>query len=71
MLTDCGDARVPIYVSFSMPWLGAMYLTNGYDIPNIEGFELLPYVEYLAPKLNGELLTHQARINKEKLEKLV
>lgn len=36
MLTDCGDARVPIYVSFSMPWLGAMYLTNGYDIPNID-----------------------------------
>ncbi len=36
MLADCGDARVPIYVSFSMPWLGAMYLTNGYDIPNID-----------------------------------
>ncbi len=36
MLADCGDARVPIYVSFSMPWLGAMYLTNGYDIPNLD-----------------------------------
>ena len=36
MVADCGDARVPIYVSFSMPWLGAMYLTNGYDIPNID-----------------------------------
>jgi carbon-monoxide dehydrogenase large subunit len=36
MITDCGDARVPIYVSFSMPWLGAMYLTNGYEIPAID-----------------------------------
>lgn len=36
MICDCGDARVPIYVSFSMPWLGAMYLTNGYDIPNLD-----------------------------------
>lgn len=36
MVADCGSAQVPIYVSFSMPWLGAMYLTNGYDIPNID-----------------------------------
>ena len=36
ILANCGDARVPIYVGFSMPWLGAMYLTNGYDIPNID-----------------------------------
>jgi carbon-monoxide dehydrogenase large subunit len=36
IVADCGDARVPIYCSFSMPWLGAMYLTNGYDIPNID-----------------------------------
>jgi len=36
MLADCGDARVPIYVSFSMPWLGAMYMTNGYTIQNID-----------------------------------
>jgi carbon-monoxide dehydrogenase large subunit len=36
IVTDCGDARVPIYVSFSMPWLGMMYLTNAYDIPNVD-----------------------------------
>ncbi len=36
ILTDCGDARVPIYVSFSMPWLGMMYLTNAYDIPSVD-----------------------------------
>lgn len=35
IVVDCGDARVPIYVSFSMPWLGMMYLTNGYDVPNV------------------------------------
>ena len=47
ILVDCGDARVPIYVSFSMPWLGAMYLTNGYDIPNLE-FDLTCVVTHKA-----------------------
>jgi carbon-monoxide dehydrogenase large subunit len=36
IVTDCGDARVPIYVSFSMPWLGMMYLTNAFDIPSVD-----------------------------------
>lgn len=27
-----------------------------YNIPNIDGFELLPYVEYMAPLLKEELL---------------
>jgi carbon-monoxide dehydrogenase large subunit len=36
MLANCGDARVPIYVSFAMPWLGMMYLTNAYAIPNLD-----------------------------------
>ncbi len=35
-----------------------------YDIPNVDGFELLPYVEYLAPKLDSKLLSHQKKVNK-------
>ena len=38
-----------------------------YDIPNIDGFELSPYVEYLAPKINGKLLNHQRNVNLHKL----
>lgn len=34
-----------------------------YDIPNLEGFELQPYVEYLAPKLSRDLLQIQTKIN--------
>ena len=41
-----------------------------YDIPNIDGFELLPYVEYNAPLLEGKLLNHQSRVNRELLEKM-
>ena len=36
ILADCGDARTAIYVGFAMPYLGAMYLINGYDIPNVD-----------------------------------
>ena len=36
ILADCGDARTAIYVGFAMPFLGAMYLINGYDIPNVD-----------------------------------
>ena len=36
MLANCGDARVPIYVSFAMPWLGMMYVPNGYTIPLVD-----------------------------------
>jgi aerobic carbon-monoxide dehydrogenase large subunit len=36
MLANCGDARVPIYVSFAMPWLGMMYVPNGYAIPLVD-----------------------------------
>ncbi len=36
MVANCGDARVPIYVSFAMPWLGMMYLPNGYTIPCVD-----------------------------------
>ncbi|HMM77111.1 MAG TPA: xanthine dehydrogenase family protein molybdopterin-binding subunit [Gammaproteobacteria bacterium] len=36
MYANCGDARVPIYIGIAMPWLGMMYLTNAYDIPNID-----------------------------------
>ena len=36
MIANCGDARIPIYVSFAMPWLGMMYLPNGYVIPNVD-----------------------------------
>ena len=39
-----------------------------YDIPNIDDFELLPYVEYLAPQLDAKLLNHQSAVNKELLE---
>ena len=38
-----------------------------YDIPNIEGFELSPYVEYLAPKVKVELLGHQKKVNEDKI----
>ena len=41
-----------------------------YDIPNIDGFELLPYVEYLAPLLDEALLTHQAKANRDKLQSI-
>lgn len=36
ILADCGDARTAIYVGFAMPFLGAMYLINGYDVPNVD-----------------------------------
>jgi carbon-monoxide dehydrogenase large subunit len=36
ILADCGDARTAIYVGFAMPFLGAMYLINGYDIPVVD-----------------------------------
>lgn len=39
-----------------------------YDIPNIDGFELKPYVEFLAPKLKSELLIHQQTVNKKKIQ---
>jgi len=39
-----------------------------YEIPNIEGFELKPYVEYLAPKLEGASLSHQQSVNKGKVK---
>ncbi len=38
-----------------------------YDIPNIEGFELKPYVEYLAPKVKVDLLGHQKKVNEAKI----
>jgi hypothetical protein len=31
---------------------------------------LKPYVEYLAPKLDNELLSHQKRVNEEKFSKM-
>ncbi len=36
ILADCGDARTAIYVGFAMPFLGAMYLINGYDVPVVD-----------------------------------
>jgi carbon-monoxide dehydrogenase large subunit len=36
ILADCGDARTAIYVGFAMPFLGAMYLINGYNIPVVD-----------------------------------
>lgn len=41
-----------------------------YDIPNIDGFELLPYVEYMAPLLDETLLSHQKRVNQEKIQRI-
>lgn len=41
-----------------------------YNIPNIDGFELLPYVEYMAPKLTGDLLKHQQQVNQKKIQEL-
>lgn len=41
-----------------------------YDIPNIEGFELSPYVEYLAPKVKVELLGYQKMVNEDKLAQI-
>lgn len=36
IIADCGDARTGIYVGFAMPFLGAMYLVNGYDIKTVD-----------------------------------
>jgi hypothetical protein len=41
-----------------------------YDIPNVDGFELLPYVEYLCPLLDPKLLNHQQKVNRENIKKL-
>ena len=38
-----------------------------YDIPNLEGFELKPYVEYNAPKIPEELQNHQQKANQLKM----
>lgn len=35
MIADNGDGRIGVYLGFVMPWLGAAYLTNAYDIPNV------------------------------------
>ena len=41
-----------------------------YDIPNVEGFELKPYVEYLTPLLDKALLNHQKKVNEEVIKKM-
>jgi len=41
-----------------------------YDIPDLSGFELRPYVEYNALKLSDSLKNHQTQVNKDKIEKL-
>jgi hypothetical protein len=41
-----------------------------YDIPNIDGFELKPYVDFNAPKLNEKYLNHQLKVNQEKIEQV-
>lgn len=35
MIADSGDGSNGVYMGFVMPWLGAAYLTNAYDIPNV------------------------------------
>ena len=41
-----------------------------FDIPNIDGFELKPYVDFNAPRLNEKLLNHQIKINQDKLARI-
>lgn len=41
-----------------------------YDIPDLTGFDLKPYVQYNAPKLSAELSKHQFTINNDKIAKL-
>ncbi|MFB4162302.1 xanthine dehydrogenase family protein molybdopterin-binding subunit [Alteribacillus sp. JSM 102045] len=36
MIADSGDGSNGVYMGFVMPWLGAAYLTNAYDIPNVQ-----------------------------------
>jgi hypothetical protein len=40
------------------------------DIPNIDGFELKPYVDFNAPRINEKHLNHQLRVNQELIEKI-
>ncbi|WP_044894387.1 xanthine dehydrogenase family protein molybdopterin-binding subunit [Bacillus alveayuensis] len=35
MIADSGDGSNGVYMGFVMPWLGAAYLTNAYDVPNV------------------------------------
>jgi aerobic carbon-monoxide dehydrogenase large subunit len=35
MIADSGVGDNGVYMGFVMPWLGAAYLTNAYDIPNV------------------------------------
>ncbi|SFJ30260.1 xanthine dehydrogenase family protein molybdopterin-binding subunit [Thermoflavimicrobium dichotomicum] len=35
IIADVGDGRTGVYLGFVMPWLGAAYLTNAFDIPNV------------------------------------
>ena len=41
-----------------------------FDIPDLTGCELKPYVEYNAPLISDELRNHQSNVNKLKLSKL-
>lgn len=41
-----------------------------YDIPNLDGFELKPYVEYLAPLLTEDLKDYQKVVNENKLKQM-
>ncbi|GGG13623.1 xanthine dehydrogenase family protein molybdopterin-binding subunit [Paenibacillus abyssi] len=36
LIADSGDGRIGVYLGFVMPWLGAAYLSNAYDIPNVQ-----------------------------------
>ena len=36
IVADCGDGRCAIYTGFAMPFLGAVYLVNGYDIKAVD-----------------------------------